>query len=57
MEDSSQYIETIEINGYYLEEQRCERDRRETFRLHHYNRYERRLGSSRRHPLKIDIEV
>jgi hypothetical protein len=49
-------IETVEVNGYYLEEYRGYSERRKTLKLH-FNCYERRLQKHRRHSVQIDIQV
>jgi len=52
----SNVIETVEVNGCYLEEHRCFSERRKTLKLH-FNCYERRLRKHRRHPFQLDIQV
>lgn len=52
----SNIIDTVEVNGCYLEEQRRNSERRRTSQKN-YTIYERRAYKHRRHPLKIDTEV
>ena len=59
MNQSPQYInviDTVEVNGCYLEEHRCHSERRRSLKLH-FNFYESRSGKHRRHLLQIDIQV
>ena len=49
-------IDTVEVNGCYLEEQRHHHERRKTLKAHFY-RYERRFCKHRRHPVQLDIQV
>jgi hypothetical protein len=49
-------IETIEVNGSYLEEHRRPRERRKTLKVN-FNYYERRLRKHRRFRIQLDIKV
>ena len=49
-------IDTVIINGCYVQEQRYRRERRKAIKRHSTS-YERRLDKRRHHPLKIDIQV
>ena len=59
MDQSLQYIkviETVEVNGCYVEEHRCQSERRKMLKQY-FNYYERRLCKHRRHSLELDIQV
>jgi len=59
MNRASKYIkiiDTVEVNGCYLEEHRSHIERRKRLKKH-FNIYERRAYKHRRHLFKIDTEV
>ena len=49
-------VDTVEVDGCYLEEKRHLYERRKTLKPHFY-RYERRLCKHRRHPVHLDIQA
>lgn len=52
-------INTIKVNGIYVEEQRNDGERRNTpkHKNKHINRYDRRISRSRRESLQINVQV